>query len=494
MSLVGSSGGSGTAHFDFGEKESLKFADLHLCNMGNTTSYERFDLVTGQHKETLASHEKSDITGFLLHPKTKQVQAVRYNYEKPSMCCLKDCPQDIRDDLDYLQQQFPGASYSIASRTLNDQIWVVYVQSDTGIDLCSGSPSDYLLFYRTLLLSTSNTNKATASTANRVLELVGSPQPELAKYSSSLGNMKAVHIPARDGEDLLCYLSTPSNVFAHTTTTTTTTTHPLVLLIHGGPQARDVWQFHPWCQLLCNRGMSVLQVNYRGSTGMGSRFVKIGMDGVFATRLQEDIQDAAHFAIQQKWCPANTIAIMGGSFGGYCSLAAMTFLTQSDLNPNYQCAVAICPPSIFGAANPHKAFYGNPLIARYWKQVFGPAISNDVKASQAVSPLFHMEKAQTPILVLHGEDDPRVPIEQSNQAVQKLNVGGCEYYRFGKEGHGIQKEQNILYMAHCIERFLCRNLQLPEPPALEEQWIHGHTSTSVSLELIEGRETKDKKI
>lgn len=470
MSLVGSAGGSGTAYFDF--TEDGRMVDLHLCNMGDTTSYERFEIATGKHVKQLARHQKSDITGFVNHPKTKKVQAVIYNYEKPTIESLRDCPQDIKSDLEYLQQQFEGAWFSITSRTLENDIWVIYAQSDTGIPLCKGSPNGFFLFHR-----------ISARAPGGSLKFEVSPQADFANYA--LASMEPKHILARDGEDLLCYLSTPSPQLSPQKTT------PLVLLIHGGPQARDTWQFDPLCQLLCNRGMSVLQVNYRGSTGLGSRFMKLGMNGTFATKLQEDIQDAAQHAIKHKWCSANRIAIMGASFGGYCSLAAMTFMADTKTSPDFQCAIAICPPSIFGAANPHKEFYGNPLIAQYWRKVLGPAIANDVEASRTVSPLYHMEKTTKPIFIFHGEDDPRVPIQHSDEATQKLKVPGCQYVRFGKEGHGIRKEQNVLYMFHCIERFFCQHFQLPDPPHLEESWTKGHTGTAVHLEQ-ENTNMKDK--
>ncbi|CAB9505064.1 peptidase family member 6 [Seminavis robusta] len=485
LSLVGSTGGSGTAHFNF--SPCNKWVDLHVCNKADTTSWERFDMAQGIHVKQLAVHAQSDITGFLLHPKTRAVQAVKFNYEKPSLECLSDdCPEHVTRDIAVLKKEFPSASVSIVSRTLDDSTWVVHVQSDVGLPQCLGSPSGYFVMYRHA--SDDDDDKEPS------LEFLLSPHPELnSKYS--LGTMRAVHIPSRDGQDLLCYLSRPAD-------TTSTTKTPLVLLIHGGPQARDIWLFHPLCQLLCNRGMTVLQVNYRGSTGMGTRFMKLGMDGAFATGVQDDIQDAARYAVEQGWCLPDRLAIMGGSFGGYCALAAITYRTTIDNNSDdksvsYQCAVSICPPSINGAANPHKAFYGNPLIARYWRQVFGNEISDNVEAAKRVSPYFHMDKVKCPLLLLHGQDDPRVPIQQTNDLFQKLqeqtsSTGSseCEYVRFAKEGHGIQKEQNVLYMYHCVERFLCHHLKLSDPPTLEDSWVQGHTGTKVSL----GSDAKDKKV
>ena len=93
MSLVGSTGGSGTAHFDFSQDGST--VDLHICDKTDTTSYEWYQIESGEHIEHLTSHPKSDITGFLKSPKTKAVEGVVYNYEKPTLQCLKDCPGDV---------------------------------------------------------------------------------------------------------------------------------------------------------------------------------------------------------------------------------------------------------------------------------------------------------------------------------------------------------------------------------------------------------------
>jgi pimeloyl-ACP methyl ester carboxylesterase len=474
MSLVGSTGGSGTAHFDF--SSDGKTVDLHVCNRANTTSYERYDMERGQHVKQLASHAQSDIIGFQRHAQTRAVQAVKYNYEKPTLQCLPDCPDDVQHDLAFLRQEFREASVSIVSRTLDDLTWVVHVQSDVGLQACLGSPSGYFALYRHFHRERKQSD----------LKFLLSPQPELNKFS--LGTMEAVHIPTRDGQDLLCYLSRPPSPIQ----SANTSTRALVLLVHGGPQARDIWQFHPLCQLLCNRGMSVLQVNFRGSTGLGTRFMKLGMGGEFAKGVQDDIEDAALHAVKKGWCTSESLAIMGGSFGGYCALSALTYRAPSKAF-QYQCAVAICPCSIMGAANPHKGFYGNPLIARYWRQVYGADIADNMEASKQVSPVFHVDKLSCPLLLLHGEDDPRVPIEQTNDLFRKIEAtpagSNCEYIRFAKEGHGIQKEQNVLYMYHSVERFLCQHLKLPDPPALKESWVRGHTGVQVSPASM-----KDKKV
>jgi len=191
--------------------------------------------------------------------------------------------------------------------------------------------------------------------------------------SYKLARMDPVHIKARDGEDLLCFLSrTPAlPLIKGVQSEPPGPPPPLVMVIHGGPQARDSWGYNPLCQFLCSRGFRVLQVNYRGSTGFGARFLRLGMNGEFYKSVQSDIVDAAEYATSTSstesagaddnipplpWGDPDKLAILGGSFGGYSALWGMT-----SSNPGfYKCAVAICPISSVGAADEQskKAFGG----------------------------------------------------------------------------------------------------------------------------------------
>ena len=226
MSLVGSTGGSGTVLVEF--CPDGQHVDVHLCNMMDTTSYERYQIKnTPQHVQQLASCTQSDITGFLHNPQTHVVEAVTYNYEKPTLAYLDDCPDDVKRDIVFLQNKFSDASISIVSRTLDDQTWLVHIQSDVGLSQCLQAPSGYFVV---------NRNQKDGQPTSFKFLLSG--QSALANYP--LGTMTPVHIPTRDGKDLLCYLSRPPH----------SQQSPLVMLIHGGPQARDEWQFHSICQLL----------------------------------------------------------------------------------------------------------------------------------------------------------------------------------------------------------------------------------------------------
>jgi len=196
------------------------------------------------------------------------------------------------------------------------------------------------------------------------------------------------------------------------------------------------------------------------------------MNGEFCKSLQEDIVDAAKYATSDPgiespyfdkelpplpWGDPKQLAIFGGSFGGYSALWGMTS------NPGlYKCAVAICPISSVGAADEQskKAFYGSPIVAKYWQRVFGKNISKNKIAATKASPMHHMDKVSegSSVALFHGANDPRAPIQHSYQVQEKLRKFGIagEFVEFAGEGHGISKDANKLYMYYRIEEFLCK--------------------------------------
>lgn len=479
MDLIGSSGGAGTASMHFSHPSSeTDTVDIHLCSLtgllaSDTTTYDRFNVATGEHLSRLAGDkEKSDITGFVMNHATKRPQFVTYDSGKPTTEVLSEqgrgesntrSGEDVllADDLEYIESYFASSMvYSITSCTSKNDRWVIYAESDRGQQKCEGSPGGYFLFSR------SKSDEAVRQT-ERQIEFILPSRPELKGHV--LGEMKPLRVKASDGEELLCYLSEPPNEEL--------INPPLIMMIHGGPQARDTWGYNPLVQLLCNRGFRVLQVNYRGSTGFGARFIQIGMNGAFCKSLQQDITDVANFAVSEGLCAKDRLAIIGGSFGGYSALHGLTF--QPDL---YKCCVAICPLTAVGAADEQskKSFSGSPLVKKYWEMVFGKEVSKQKKAAMNASPLYNTDNihAMASVAIYHGEDDPRAPIEHSRKFVDKLkerNING-EYVSFAGEGHGISKEENRLFMYNRIEKFLCGQFDLPISRGEDDRWADNTAS------------------
>lgn len=424
----------------------------------------------------------------MINPENNRPQFVTYDSEKPTTEVLsvqgsgenyytnghgfeKGVNSFLADDLEFIRMFFaPTMVYSIISCTCKNDTWVVYAEADRGQQKCNGSTGGYFLFSRSS--SSAEMTQGPSSEIKRNVELIFPSRPELKGHL--LGAMKPLRVTASDGEELLCYLSEPPD--------NELTNPPLIMMVHGGPQDRDTWGFNPVIQLLCNRGFRVLQVNYRGSTGFGSRFIRIGMDGEFCKSLQQDITDVANYAIKEGLCAKNRLAILGGSFGGYAALFGLTF--QPDL---YKCCVAICPLTAVGAADAQSkmAFSGSPLVKKYHQMVYGKKVSKKKKFGKEASPLYNTDKinkTMAAVAIFHGVDDPRAPIGHSRKFVEELkkrDIKG-EFVSFAGEGHGISKEENLLFMYNRIEKFLCGEFDLPISRGDEHRWENNTASVEWS--------------
>src|SRR5262249_28087854 len=164
---------------------------------------------------------------------------------------------------------------------------------------------------------------------NKKLTHLFEARPEVGKYK--LSAMKPVTVKARDGLDLVCYLTLPAGVEPKNL--------PMVLDVHGGPWARDTWGFNPESQWFANRGYATLQVNYRGSTGFGKKFLHAA-DREWAGKMHDDLIDAVDWAVKEGYADPKKVAIYGGSYGGYAALVGATFTPDK-----FACAVDIVGPS-----------------------------------------------------------------------------------------------------------------------------------------------------
>ena len=265
LQLIGSTGGSGTARMEFDGNN----VDIHLCafkacgKASDTTTYDRFNINTGQYLKRVAGGDaKSDITGFCADPHGR-TQFTYYEREKRLLEIIPDIGSEddrsrLEEDIRYIKSYFqPSIIFSIMSRANSDDIWIIYAESDAGHSMFKGSPSAYFLYSRAS--ASAQTAKGYSAEVTRNMELIFPSRPEMNKYQ--LSRMHPVHIKARDGEDILCYLSSmPLSPSKGGRIEHLGPSPPLVLVIHGGPQARDSWGYNPLCQFLCSRGFRVLQV------------------------------------------------------------------------------------------------------------------------------------------------------------------------------------------------------------------------------------------
>lgn len=271
------------------------------------------------------------------------------------------------------------------------------------------------------------------------------PYPDLDP--AALAPMTPVHFTARDGLDVHGYLTLPVGVEPRDL--------PMVLLVHGGPWARDVWSYQPDVQLLANRGYAVLQVNFRGSTGYGKSFTQAAI-GEFAGKMHDDLIDAVDWAVKQGYADRDRVAIFGGSYGGYASLVGVTFTPDVF-------AAAIDYVGISSLLNFMKTLpnVGRRFLATNWHLYVGnpadPAAEADMLAR---SPITRVDQIRTPLLVVQGANDSRVVQAESDNMVAALRERGVEVEYMVKEdeGHGFVNPDNNIDMYHAVERFLAEHL------------------------------------
>lgn len=256
--------------------------------------------------------------------------------------------------------------------------------------------------------------------------------------------MEPVHYTSRDGIEIEGYLTLPL--------TGPSQKIPVVINPHGGPWARDVWGFNPEVQFLANRGYAVLQMNFRGSTGYGRHHWELSFKQ-WGLRMQDDITDGVEWLIAQGIADPERVAIYGGSYGGYATLAGMTFTPHL-----YACGVDYVGVSNLFTFMKTIPPYWKPYLEMMYEMVGNP--DTDRELLEATSPVFHVDKIKAPLFIAQGAKDPRVNKAESDQIVDALKVSGIEvpYMVKDNEGHGFSNEENRFAFYLAMEEFLGRHL------------------------------------
>jgi dipeptidyl aminopeptidase/acylaminoacyl peptidase len=381
----------------------------------DTLSLVKHELAGGQ-EELIASDPGSDVAEVLMNPLTHEPQAVAFNRERVKWKALN--PQ-IEEDLQALEKGARGEP-SIISSDRDWQTWVVAYSADV-------TPTDYYIYDR----------------ASKKLTHLFAARPELARYT--LAPMKPVTIKSRDGLELVSYLTLPVGVEQRNL--------PLVLVVHGGPWARDHWGYNPYDQWLANRGYAVLLVNYRGSTGFGKKFLHAG-DREWAGKMHDDLIDAVHWAVEQGIADPKQVAIFGGSYGGYAALVGATFTPDV-----FACAVDIVGPSNLVTLLKSIPPYWAPMKKVFSTRVGDLATEEEFLKSR--SPLYKADRIRIPMLIAQGANDPRVKQAESEQIVAAIRKAGkpVEYMVFKDEGHGFARPENTLKFVAAAEAFLAKYLR-----------------------------------
>ena len=226
----------------------------------------------------------------------------------------------------------------------------------------------------------------------------------------------------------------------------------MVLNVHGGPWARDGWGYDPEAQWLANRGYAVLQVNFRGSTGFGKKFLNAG-NRQWGAKMHDDLLDAVEWAVGEGIAERGKICIYGGSYGGYAALVGAAF------TPNvFCCAVDIVGPSSICTLIESIPPYWSPLMHTFRIRVGD--IETEREFLDSRSPLFKAQQIEIPMLIAQGANDPRVKQAESEQIVEALRAKGkhVEYLLFDDEGHGFAVPENRMAFYAGVEQFLAKHL------------------------------------
>lgn len=392
-----------------------------LSNLGrDKTALVKFDVANGKETEVLFETDEADIDGLNYSRKDKKLLAVTWTTDKDTTHFFDAEAESIYKNL---KAKLPGYEVSVGSHNKAEDMYMIRTYSDR-------TRGAYHLFNK-------NTKELT-----KLAEL----SPWLKE--EHLCEMQPISYTSRDGLTIHGYLTLPLGYEPRNL--------PVVVNPHGGPWARDYWGFNPEVQFLANNGYAVLQMNFRGSTGFGKAFWEASFKQ-WGRTMQDDITDGVKWLIDQGIADPERVAIYGGSYGGYATLAGLT------LTPELYAAGV----DYVGVSN---LFTFMNTIPPYWKpmldmlaEMVGHPETDSLMLAE-VSPVFHVDKIQAPLFVAQGANDPRVNKAESDQIVEALKARGIkvEYMVKDNEGHGFRNEENRFDFYRAMITFLDKHLKPTE--------------------------------
>ena len=392
-------------------------------NRGRDKSAIRtLDPATGKEGQVLFEHPDYDVNGVQYSRQRKKIESFDLTTWKQERKFVDPVAEQRNATL---AKKLPGYDFSLQSHNKDETRWIVAAYNDR-------TQGTRYLF------------DAAAGALTKLADIT----PWLPE--ADMAEMKPITYKTRDGLTIHGYLTLPKGV--------TASRLPVVINPHGGPWARDDWGFSPEVQLLANRGYAVLQMNFRGSTGYGRKFWEASFKQWGGT-MQDDITDGVQWLIKEGIADPKRIAIYGGSYGGYATLAGITKTPEL-----YAAAV-----DYVGVSNMF-TFMGS--LPSYWEpfrkmlyEMAGDPVA-DKKMLEAVSPVYNVDKIKTPLLVVQGANDPRVKQAESEQIVAALRKRGVsvEYLLKDNEGHGFRNEENRFEFYETMIKFLGQHI--PAKPAV----------------------------
>ncbi len=380
----------------------------------------RMDPRTCTELELLYEDDTYDIASISYSRKRRKLLSVYCTgHKEPVRHYFDDDERELRRRL---KAHFPGYRFGVADTDKAEEHYLIYV----GNDRTRGAYHFY---------------DAATDTATKIADIA----PWLRE--DDMVEMHPVRYTTRDGLDIEAYLSLPKGFDMDTARQL-----PVVVNPHGGPWARDTWGYSSEVQFLCNRGYAVFQMNFRGSTGYGRRFLEASYKQ-WGLKMQDDITDGVRWLIGRGVADPVRIAIYGGSYGGYATLAGLAF--TPDL---YACGVDYVGVSNLFTFMKTIPPYWRPMLEMMYEQVGHPERDHDQLA--ATSPALHADCIRVPLLIAQGANDPRVNKAESDQMVAALLARGIdvEYMVKDNEGHGFHNQENRFDFYRAMERFLARHI------------------------------------
>ena len=389
-----------------------------LSNLGrDKTAAVVYDIANAKEDSVIFETDEADLSGITYSKKDKKLLAITYTTDKRNIYFLDD---DYKNMVEQVESDLPGLEIRFNSENKAEDKFMVRTFSDK-------TRGAYYFF-----------EKETGDLS------------ELAELSpwldpTQLCDMKPIEYKSRDGLTIHGYLTLPKGYKAKNL--------PVIVNPHGGPWARDYWGFNPEVQLMANNGYAVLQMNFRGSTGYGKAFWEASFKQ-WGRTMQDDITDGVEWLIDQGIADSAKIGIYGGSYGGYATLAGVTF--TPDL---YAAAV-----DYVGVSN---MFTFMNTVPPYWKpmmdmmyEMVGDPVKDSVLLAE-VSPVYHVDQIKAPLFVAQGKNDPRVNIDESDQIVAALTDRGVdvEYMVKENEGHGFHNEENRFDFYKAMINFFNKHLK-----------------------------------
>lgn len=387
-------------------------------------------------ERVLAASERSDVQVELGYPHRRGVRAAAFDVD--GRLVWQATEPSMKGELEALRAALAG-DFMVVSMDAADSKWLVAETRDLG-------PVRFFTWDR-------KAKKA---------ELLFTSQPKLEGLP--LAAMKPVTIPARDGLALPGYLTLPVGKAPKSL--------PLVLLVHGGPWARDSWGQQPVVQWLANRGYAVLQVNFRASSGFGKRFLNAG-NRQWGLAMHDDLLDGVAWAVKEGLADPKKVAIMGGSYGGYATLAGLAFTPET-----FACGVDLVGPSnlftLLATIPPYWAAFRKQMLRR----IGDPDDPADKDLLTRASPLFSAKKIRAPLMIGQGANDPRVKVAESEQIVSELEKNGLPvtYVVYPDEGHGFARPENRIDFWGRAEPFLAACLGGRVEPLPKDGRVQGSTA------------------